>query len=122
MQESVAAMGETPAVPAPQPASAEPTAVEAEPASAPPEPEPDAAEPEPEAEAFELADPPEPEAEAASAPAPSGSTAPEGARLVALNMALSGKPREETASYLRENFDLDDADALLDDVYARAGS
>jgi hypothetical protein len=98
MQESVAAMAEGPA-PEAQPASAEPATAAPEPA---PEPEPPAA-PEPDA--------PEP-----------GTTAPEGARLVALNMALSGKPREETASYLRENFDLDDADALLDDVYARAGS
>jgi len=45
----------------------------------------------------------------------------EGARLIALNMALSGTPREETARYLRENFDLESADALLDDVYSRAG-
>ena len=44
-----------------------------------------------------------------------------GARLIALNMALSGTPREETARYLAENFSLADADALLDDVYARAG-
>ena len=28
---------------------------------------------------------------------------------------------KETARYLRENFGLDDAEALLDDVYARAG-
>ena len=46
----------------------------------------------------------------------------EGARLIALNMALSGTPREETARYLRENFNLDDQDELLDDVYARASS
>jgi DivIVA domain-containing protein len=46
----------------------------------------------------------------------------EGARLIALNMALSGKPRDETARYLRENFDLDRADALLDEVYAKVGS
>jgi len=45
----------------------------------------------------------------------------EGARLIALNMALNGTPREETARYLDENFELDDANALLDDVYARAG-
>ena len=47
--------------------------------------------------------------------------APEGARLLALKMALDGRPREETAGYLRENFELDDPDALLDEVYARAG-
>jgi DivIVA domain-containing protein len=44
-----------------------------------------------------------------------------GARLIALNMALSGTPREETAAYLAEHYDLADAEALLDDVYSRAG-
>ncbi|MBV9817669.1 MAG: DivIVA domain-containing protein [Solirubrobacterales bacterium] len=42
----------------------------------------------------------------------------EGARLIALNMALNGTPREETAKYLRENFSLTDAGGLLDEVYA----
>jgi hypothetical protein len=37
-------------------------------------------------------------------------------------MALSGSSREETARYLQENFDLEDQDELLDDVYARVGS
>jgi DivIVA domain-containing protein len=45
----------------------------------------------------------------------------EGARLIALNMALNGTPREETEQYLEENFDLSDASGLLDDVYAQAG-
>jgi hypothetical protein len=43
----------------------------------------------------------------------------EGARVIALNMALRGTPRDETARYLAENFELEDPDALLDDVYAR---
>ena len=43
-----------------------------------------------------------------------------GARLIALNMALSGTPREETARYLAEHFQLADPEALLDDVYERA--
>ena len=42
-----------------------------------------------------------------------------GARLIALNMALSGAPREETARYLAENFELADAEGLLDGVYDR---
>lgn len=42
----------------------------------------------------------------------------EGARLIALNMALNGTPREETARYLSENFRLADAGGLLDEVYA----
>ena len=45
----------------------------------------------------------------------------EGARLIALNMALNGTPRDETARYLEQNFDLDDQDSLLDEVYARVG-
>ena len=45
----------------------------------------------------------------------------EGARLIALNMALNGTPREETERYLTDNFSLADTEALLDDVYARAG-
>lgn len=42
----------------------------------------------------------------------------EGARLVALNMALNGTPREETDRYLAENFELEDRQRLLDEVYA----
>jgi hypothetical protein len=58
--------------------------------------------------------------------ASSGAQAPENgdldsARLIALNMALNGTPRDETARYLSQNFDLDDQDSLLDEVYARVG-
>jgi cell division septum initiation protein DivIVA len=42
----------------------------------------------------------------------------DGARLVALNMALNGDSREETGRYLAENFDVPDPDRLLDEVYA----
>jgi DivIVA domain-containing protein len=57
------------------------------------------------------------------APAPVSSLPDDeaGARLIALNMALGGSPREETAAYLAEHFELADPEALLDDVYARAG-
>jgi hypothetical protein len=63
-----------------------------------------------------------PEEERAPAEAPAATPAPEGARLLALKMALDGRPREETAAYLRENFELDDPEALLDEVYARVGN
>jgi DivIVA domain-containing protein len=66
-----------------------------------------------------------------SAPLPSGPPEPaagevrasaggdvEGARLIALNMALNGQDRTETDRYLAENFDLDDRAQLLDEVYA----
>jgi uncharacterized membrane protein YqiK len=46
----------------------------------------------------------------------------EGARLIALNMALNGTPREETDRYLADNFQLADRDALLDDVYSSVES
>jgi DivIVA domain-containing protein len=46
----------------------------------------------------------------------------EGARLIALNMALNGQSREETDRYLAENFDLADRAGLLDEVYATVES
>jgi DivIVA domain-containing protein len=89
-----------------------------------PEPEP---EPEPEPAPAPASEPPveqaPPPAEIPSEPpAADAPRAPEGARLIALNMALSGTPREETARYLRDNYGLMDDDKLLDDVYARAGA
>lgn len=42
----------------------------------------------------------------------------EGARLIALNMALNGTPREETERYLAENYDLANRQRMLDEVYA----
>jgi hypothetical protein len=42
----------------------------------------------------------------------------EGARLIALNMALNGTPRDETDRYLAENFELSDRVRLLDEVYS----
>jgi DivIVA domain-containing protein len=44
------------------------------------------------------------------------------ARIVALDMALSGTPRDETGRYLAEHYDLPDRESLLDDVYAAASS
>ncbi len=79
-------------------------------AAARPAPEPTAPAPEPVVE-------PAPEPAAAV----NGADDEAGARLIALNMALSGTPREETAAYLAEHFALADPDALLDDVYERAG-
>jgi hypothetical protein len=65
-------------------------------------------------------DPEEPPPTDATVPA-APAAAPEGARVLALKMALDGTPRDETARYLRENFELEDPEALLDEVYARAG-
>jgi hypothetical protein len=90
------------AAPEPEPVAPEPSV--AEPVAAAPEPEPPAPDPEP--------------AEVAAAPAGDGH---EGARVIALNMALNGTSREETARYLSENFELENPDALLDEVYARVG-
>jgi hypothetical protein len=96
------------------------SAVEEEPSeperAAEPEPEPvAAAEPEEEEEEEDF----EPAPAAAAAPGASGG--PEGARLVALNMALNGTPREEAARYLADNFQLEDQEAILDDVYSKVG-
>jgi DivIVA domain-containing protein len=63
---------------------------------------------------------PEPEPEPAEPPAKPDDE--EAARLVALDMALAGTPREETEQYLAEHYTLADPGAILDDVYALAGS
>jgi DivIVA domain-containing protein len=81
-------------------------------------PAPELAEPEPEAEP-ELV--PEPEIEP-ELPADTRPADEEAARLVALDMALGGAPREETEAYLAEHYALSDPGKLLDDVYALAGS
>jgi DivIVA domain-containing protein len=83
-----------------------------------PAPEQEQAAPEPPAPVPERE--PEPEPAAAAAPAaPNGDAA--AARIVALDMALSGTPRAETERYLAEHYDVPDRDALLDEVYAAAG-
>ena len=98
------------------------TRAEAAEAERPPQPPTEPEDPEPAAD--------EPAPAAAEKPAPAAAAEPatpagdgrEGARVIALNMALGGSPRDETARYLSENFELDDPDALLDEVYARAAS
>ena len=42
----------------------------------------------------------------------------DGARLIALNMALNGESRADTERYLAENFQLPDRLKLIDEVYA----
>ncbi len=85
------------------------------------EPEPEVYEPPAPAPAIEPEPEPEPEPVTAEHRAPvaaGGNDDAEGARLIALNMALNGTPREETERYLSENFQLSDAHGLLDEVYA----
>ena len=103
----------------PELAEAEETAVDA---PAVEEEDVEVEEAEPAAEVEEEEAPAEEEEAAEEAPAGGRSIrGAEGARLIALNMALNGTPRDETARYLSQNFDLDDQDALLDEVYARVG-
>ena len=80
-----------------------------------PEPEPEIATP--------VATPPEtaPQPERTRQVADGDTGDIEGARLIALNMALNGQSREETDRYLAENFDLADRQSLLDEVYESVG-
>jgi hypothetical protein len=73
---------------------------------------------EPEAEHVVEAEAEPPEEEVVELESAGGTGDAEGARLIALNMALNGTPREETDRYLAENFELPDRDGLLDEVYA----
>jgi hypothetical protein len=105
-------------------ARASATVVEPEPALADPAPEPERpprppTEPRPEPKPAPPDEPPPEPPEPEPAAAGDGH---EGARVIALNMALGGSPREETARYLAENFELENPEALLDEVYARVGS
>ena len=71
-----------------------------------------------------VAPPPPPSVQAFDEPthAPQGESPDEGARLIALNMALNGAPREEVDRYLAENFDLENRNSLIDEVYAAIDS
>jgi len=78
--------------------------------AAPAEPAPSAAEP-----AAEAPPAPAEEAKPDKEPVPGDI---DGARLVALNMALNGESRADTERYLAENFELPDRLKLIDEVYA----
>ena len=96
------------------------------PQQAPPPPEAPPAEAEPLLEARPaqapeggfVAEQPAPVQQAAPAAAQGVSGDLDGARLVALNMALNGESRAETERYLAENFQLPDRLKLIDEVYA----
>jgi hypothetical protein len=63
----------------------------------------------------------DPEAPVAASGAPQAAAESgdlDGARLVALNMALNGESREEAERYLAENYELVDRGKLIDEVYA----
>ncbi len=60
----------------------------------------------------------DPVIEAVPALAGARSTDPDGARLIALNMALNGDSREATDRYLEQHFDLLDREKLVDEVFA----
>lgn len=112
---------EVPAPPEPEPSPGpepvpEPSPPPVPEPTPPAEPEPMPPEPEIEPPAPEQPDRPEPAANGAR------STDVTAARIVAAKMALDGSSRDEIAARLREEYDLDDVDGLLDDVLARASS
>jgi hypothetical protein len=53
-------------------------------------------------------------------PGDRGSGGEGAARLVAMKLALDGTPREEVRARLAHDYEVDDLDALLDEVYAKA--
>jgi hypothetical protein len=64
------------------------------------------------------APPPPPPSSSAEQHASAGSGDLDGARLIALNMALNGDSRAATDRYLAEHYQLSDRQQLLDEVYA----
>jgi hypothetical protein len=112
------------AAPAPEPApvAAEPEP-EAPPAPAEPEPEPEAAEPEPEPEP-EAAEPEPEESRPTIVQLAEQRSEPDeqlNARLVALQMAVAGGNREEVEVHLKRNFELNDLESILNDVFGEDG-
>jgi hypothetical protein len=105
LYDAASGRGAVPAPEAPEPTDAPPAApVPAKAAPAPP-PAPDATAP---------ADPPGID----PPPGPTEGGDLDGARLIALNMALNGESREDTDRYLAENFQLADRAKLVNEVYA----
>jgi hypothetical protein len=115
------ASGARASTPAPGLAEAEPeAATEPEGATEPeatPAPQP-AATPTVQPESAPEASAPQAADGAQEPPAEGASGDLDGARLIALNMALNGESRAETDRYLAENFQLPDRAALVDEVYA----
>jgi hypothetical protein len=107
-----------PAHPAPQPAGQAP---------APPIPPPASGAAAPQVRPAQTDPPPLSPPQAAEADVHVDPEAPEngdldGARLIALNMALNGESREDADRYLAENFQLADRGKLIDEVYAAVES
>jgi hypothetical protein len=113
-----AAAGQPPALDAPPASGAAAPAVRAAQSTPPPLSPPEA--PDPQAHV----DPESPTARTRiTAEVDAGAQSPEGedldgARLVALNMALNGESREDADRYLAENFKVADRQKLIDEVYA----
>ncbi len=80
------------------------------------EPKPQAASPEPEPPASE-AEPEPPAATPTQTPSDDGGAA----RLVAMKLALDGTSRDEARKQLAAEYEVDDLDSLLDEVYSKAG-
>jgi hypothetical protein len=101
-----------PSIPVPPPSNPAPQAANspnAKPPLSPPETTQAAAHVDPEAPApVSASDPP---------PAPAENGDLDGARLIALNMALNGESREDAERYLAENYQLADRQKLIDEVY-----
>lgn len=85
-----------------------------------PEPEPPPV-PEPEPEPVPEPEPPPDEATPPSPEPPAPSDDGAAVRLVAMKLALDGTSRDEARAKLAAEYSVADLDALLDDVYAKAG-
>jgi hypothetical protein len=103
----------SPAPPGPSVASAPPPVPAPAAKAAPPLSPPEAAQPD------VHADPEAPVSSGTSQPAATAENGDlDGARLVALNMALNGESREDADRYLAENYQLADRQKLIDEVFA----
>jgi DivIVA domain-containing protein len=110
LQAGAAALGAT-SEPLP-PEEPEPLIVPEPPATSPPRPLRSVPQPK---------DEPEPEPDLPPAAVAAGDDDTEAARIVALDLAFSGTPREEADKIIAKQYNVADRAALLDEVYAAAG-
>lgn len=109
-----AASGRSAAVLEPEP----PRQFEPEPRQFEPEPPPRPFERELDSALQEAQQPVGAQVQAGAQEAAAGGSDVDGARLIALNMALNGESRADTERYLAENFQLPDRLKLIDEVYS----
>ncbi len=119
VQAKIGVSGEVPTSPVPVPEPEPPVVPEPTPPPPDPAPSPEPA-PEPEPPLIPEPTPPPDEATPPQVAATNGKANDDAsARLVAMNLALEGATREQAKEQIEAEYDCEDLDGLIDDIFAR---